>query len=67
MKVKIGDTIYDSNSEPIMIILSDEDIQNIKNMSDKAHKYCSYPKNPHWTDNNYLNIKKFMKIYSDEK
>ena len=42
MKVKIGDKIYDSNDEPIMIILEDVDKYNIKNMGD-AKKYCSFP------------------------
>jgi len=67
MKVKIGDNIYDSEYDPIMIILSDEDKQNIKNMPDEAHKYCAFPSLPYWTDNNYLNIKQFMEIESNEK
>ena len=32
MKVKIGDKIYDSEQEPIMVILNDADKNNIKNM-----------------------------------
>jgi hypothetical protein len=43
MKVKIGDTIYDSNKEPIMIIINDLDKENINNMSEKATMYCSFP------------------------
>ena len=42
MKVKIGNKIYDSNIEPIMIILSEEDKLNISNMEEQR-KYCSYP------------------------
>jgi len=42
MKVKIGDKIYDSNVEPIMLILDDIDKQRISWMGDQ-HKYCSYP------------------------
>lgn len=42
MKVKIKDKIYDSNDEPIMIMLEEDDKSNIKNMGD-AKKYCSYP------------------------
>jgi ribosome maturation protein Sdo1 len=41
MKVKIGDTIYDSNNQPIMIIYTDGDLKNMV----RGHKYCSYPEN----------------------
>ena len=57
MKVKIGDTVYDAENEPIMIILSDKDKENIKNMTVDAKKYCSFPDSI-----NIDNIKKFMKI-----
>ena len=43
MLVKIGDNIYDSNVEPIMLILSDIDKENIKNMHTDKHKFISYP------------------------
>jgi hypothetical protein len=43
MKIKIGDKIYDSENEPIMVILSEQDKKNIKNMLPEATKYCSYP------------------------
>jgi hypothetical protein len=43
MKVKIGQTIYDSNKEPIMIILAPEDKANIANMHPDHFIYCSYP------------------------
>jgi len=43
MRVKIGNTIYDSNDEPIMLILETEDKDNIFNMSPECTKYCSYP------------------------
>ena len=56
MRVKIGDTIYDSEIEPIMVILSDLDKLNICNMKDDDFKYCSFPAR---TDLN--KIKKFMK------
>lgn len=57
MKVKIGDTIYDSETEPIMVILSESDKQNIANMLPEATKYCSYPDTIP-TDE----IRQFMKI-----
>ena len=43
MKVKIGNKIYDSTKEPIMLILEQCDKDNISNMSPKAHKFCSFP------------------------
>lgn len=43
MKVKIGNNIYDSENEPIMIILSDNDKSNITNMHSDCTKYCSFP------------------------
>lgn len=43
MKVKIGDRIYDSNTEMIMLVLSEEDKNNIKNMEPDATKYVSAP------------------------
>jgi len=55
MKVKIGNTIYDSEEEPIMVILSQKDKENIKNMAPYCTKYCSYPIP---TDREY--IEKFM-------
>jgi len=43
MKVKIRNQIYDSSKEPIMIILSDSDKKNIKEMLPECTKYCSFP------------------------
>lgn len=43
MKVKIGDRTYDGDVEPIMIILSDADKENITNMNVSCTKYCVYP------------------------
>lgn len=61
MKVKIGNKIYNSEDEPIMVILSEKDKENIKNMAPYCTKYCSFP-NP--TDREY--IEKFM-LDSTEK
>lgn len=44
MKVKIGERIYDSNDEPIMLILDETDKKNISNMHDDKFKFISYPK-----------------------
>ena len=43
MKVKIDEKIYDSEKEPIMVILSESDKENIYNMLPEATKYCSFP------------------------
>lgn len=43
MKVKVGDTIYDAHDEPVMVILSEMDKQNIINMAPWATKYCAFP------------------------
>ena len=57
MKVKIGTKIHDSENEPIMIVLSECDKENITNMLPTATKYCSFPEN--WSPEE---IKEFMKI-----
>ena len=44
MKVKIGELFYDANEVPIMVILTEKDKENIKNMHPEANRYCSYPK-----------------------
>lgn len=45
MKVKIGNIIYDSSEQPIMIILEDYNKDHISNMPKEAHKYCEFPDN----------------------
>jgi hypothetical protein len=52
MKVKIGNKIYDSGNEPIMVILEGNDRKNITNMSPDATKYCSFPG---WVDKEFIN------------
>ena len=42
MKVKIGEMIFDSNIEPIMLILEEGDKINIAAMGEQK-KYCSFP------------------------
>jgi len=42
MKVKIGDTVYDAEDEPIMVILNDADKKNIAGMKHET-KYCCFP------------------------
>ena len=43
MKVKIGDKIYDSTEEPILLILSEEDKRNLERMDTEATKFLSFP------------------------
>lgn len=43
MKVKVGDHVYDSDNEPVMVILSVKDKENIANMLPNATKYCAHP------------------------
>lgn len=43
MKVKIGDKIYDSSQEPIMIILEEYNKTHISNMDPRCTKYCEAP------------------------
>lgn len=43
MKVRVGDTIYDGSKEPVMLILTDKDKENIRNMAPLATKYCQFP------------------------
>ena len=45
MKVKIGDKIYNSEEEPIMIILDSDDKKLISEMHPKDFKSCSFPEN----------------------
>ena len=42
MKIKIGEKIYTSKEQPIMIILSEEDKKNIAAMLPEARKYCEF-------------------------
>lgn len=43
MKVKIGAEVYDAGETPIMLILTEQDRENIRNMNPDATKYCAYP------------------------
>lgn len=58
MKVKIGNKIYDSNDEPIMIILDKQDMEYISNMPKHYSKYCVYPEIGYTEED----IKEFMKL-----
>ena len=61
MKVKIGNKIYDSNEEPIMLILNDGDKSNIANMHTDKYKYVSFPDLMSIED-----VKEFMKLENNK-
>jgi hypothetical protein len=56
MKVKIGNKVYDGENEPIMIILTEKDKENIQDMLPEATKYCQFP-----DTFDVVEIRKFMK------
>jgi hypothetical protein len=62
MKVKVGNKIYDGENEPVMVILSKSDRENIADMLPEATKYCSYPSIDVWTKDDYKAI--VRRIYS---
>ena len=43
MKVKVGDTWYDANEQPLCVELSEQDKINIANMDPEATKYAVFP------------------------
>jgi hypothetical protein len=62
MKVKIGNKIYDSNDEPIMLILDDIDKKNINNMTKDSTKFISFPDKM-----NVDEIKKWVNDFANQK
>jgi hypothetical protein len=57
MKIKIGDNIYESNREPIMVIMSKEERKQIAEMPENYDRYCQYPDTDEWTGNNFKKIR----------
>jgi hypothetical protein len=43
MKVKIGNTVYSAEDQPVMVILSEADKANIAKMLPECTRYCAYP------------------------
>lgn len=60
MKVKVGNKIYDGENEPVMVILSKGEKEQIANMDPDATKYCVYPEKDEWTADEYKKIKAWM-------
>ena len=61
MKVKVGNKVYDGETEPVMVIISKGEREQIANMHPDATKYCVYPDTKYWTKDEYKNIKEWMK------
>ena len=59
MKVKIGNVIYDSKDEAIMLIISAQDKVNINAMLTTASKYCSF-------DDDMYNIEEIREFMETE-
>ncbi len=60
MKVKVGNKVYDGEKEPVMVIFNAEERQQIAEMHPECKKYCVYPAEEHWTENNFEKIMKWM-------
>ena len=60
MKIKVRDKIYDGKKEPVMIILSKGEKEQIANMHPDATKYCVYPAEEKWMKDDYKAIKEWM-------
>jgi len=43
MRVKVGDRVYNGEEEPVMVILTDKDKENIAKMLPECAKYCEHP------------------------
>jgi hypothetical protein len=43
MKIKVGHKIYDSEKEPIVLILTEKDKENIKKMPPCCNNYLRFP------------------------
>jgi len=49
MKVKVGDRVYSSERQPIMVILTEQDKINIANMVPEATRYAEFSNALGWT------------------
>ena len=57
MRVKVGNTVYDGRSEPVMVILNEKDKQTISQMGPIFTKYAEFPDGMDVTD-----ARKFMEV-----
>ncbi len=49
MKVKVGDKVYTSGDQPIMVILTEQDKRNIASMLPDATRYAEFSSELDWT------------------
>lgn len=61
MKVKIGNKVYDSTKQPILIIFLGNEQELIGNMQQEDKKFCSFPE-----DSNIDDIKQFMNYENED-
>jgi len=43
MRVKVGNRVYDSEEQPVMVVLSDSDKKNIAEMLPECTMYTAFP------------------------
>jgi len=55
MKVKVRNTVYNSEVEPVMVILTDKDKAEIENMM--GDRYCGFPE---WLIDDHEKMLKWM-------
>ncbi|MEX2462057.1 MAG: hypothetical protein WD469_12330 [Paenibacillaceae bacterium] len=61
MKVKIGNKVYDSTQQPVLIIFDQGEQELIGSMSPEHMKFCSFPE-----DSNIEVIEQFMKYEPED-
>lgn len=45
MKVVVGEVLYESTDEPILLVLTPEEKELIKTMPEDHKRFCVYPEN----------------------
>jgi len=58
MIVKVKDQYFNTDKEPIMLILSDREIRLISNMKSDEYTFCSYPSKGYTEED----VQKFMLV-----
>jgi len=43
MKVKVQNMVFDSDDQPVMVVLSKKEKELISQMTGENHKFCVYP------------------------
>jgi len=73
MKVKVGDKIYDGKEEPVMIIFSKEEKEQISNIhpglhggKEYMHIFCCYPDTEEWTKDDFSKIRHWMDFEEEQ-